>query len=255
MVAVNRVLRSLVPAEYRPIGYLTSLARRKTGQEVRSGPFAGMRYGVSSVCSAYIPKLLGTYERELAPIIEAACSRPPQLIVDVGAAEGYYAVGLAFRNPSSRVIAFEAEAEGRACLLGMAEQNGVASRVEIRGKCEAHDLEAALKDVPSPFLICDVEGYEDTLLDPALSPSLRHADILVELHDFLTPGVSGLLKARFEFTHHVQLIHQEPRSWSDYPWRTWVTTLLPASYKNWAVSEWRPVPMSWLYMKARTGRS
>jgi hypothetical protein len=251
MVAIARAVRSFVPPQYRPIGYLTSLTRRKTSLVVRSGPFAGMRYGPSSVGSAYIPKLLGIYERELVPIIETVCSANPQLIVDVGAAEGYYAVGLAIRNPSSRVVAFEAEAVGRASLQRMAEGNGVRARIEIRGRCEIQDLEEVLGDVPSPLVICDVEGHENSLLDPLLAPSLRRADILVELHDFIAPGVSHLLRTRFESTHHIQLIHQEQRSWDEFPWRTWITALLPRSYKDWAVSEWRSVPMSWLYMKSR----
>jgi predicted O-methyltransferase YrrM len=210
-----------------------------------------MRYGLSSVGSAYIPKLLGIYERELAPIIEGACSRSPQLIVDIGAAEGYYAVGMALRSPTSRIVAFEMEAAGRACLKKMAEANNVQTRIDLRGKCEAPDLEALLKDDASPLVICDVEGYEDRLLDPVLSPSLRRAGILVELHDFIIPGVSDLLQARFESTHTIQLIRQQPRSRDEFPWRTFVTALLPGSYHDWAVSEWRPVPMSWFYMTPR----
>ena len=161
-------------------------------------------------------------------------------------------MGLAMRNPLSRVVAFETEAQGRISLQKMAESNDV--YVDIHGKCEAQDLEAVLKDVPSSLLICDVEGYEYNLLDPLLSPSLCRADILVELHDFVVPGVTALLRTRFESTHDLQLIHQEPRSWDDFPWSTLVTTLLPKSYKNWAVSEWRPVPMSWLYMQSRASQ-
>ena len=253
MVAIARAIRSLVPPEYRPIGYLTALTRRKTGLVVRSGPFAGMRYGLSSFGSAYIPKLLGIYERELAPIVEKVCAQDPQLIVDVGAAEGYYAVGLAIRNRSSRVVAFEIDSLSRASLEEMAKRNNV--RIDIRGKCEAEDLEAVLKDISSALLICDVEGYEFNLLDPLLSPSLCRTDILVELHDFVVPGVTDLLNSRFESTHRLQLIRQEPRSWDDFPWRTLVTALLPRCYKDWAVSEWRSVPMSWLYMRSRINQS
>jgi hypothetical protein len=132
----------------------------------------------------------------------------------------------------------------------MAERNDV--RIDIRGKCEPENLEAVLKDISSPLLICDAEGYEYHLLDPLLSPSLCRSNILVELHDFIVPGVSDLLKTRFELTHHLQLIHQEPRNWAEFPWRTPITVLLPRPYRDWAVSEWRSVPMSWLYMQART---
>ena len=103
------LIRRIVPERYRPIGYLTHLVRQRTDCKVRLGPFAGMRYVSNSIGGAYLPKLLGIYERELTQVMEAACARQPRLIVDIGAAEGYYAVGLALRNPQATVIAFEAE--------------------------------------------------------------------------------------------------------------------------------------------------
>jgi hypothetical protein len=249
MLNPAHIIRKIIPEEYRPIGYLTSLTRKRTRRRIRSGPFAGMQYGMSSVGSAYIPKLLGIYERELAAVIENLCVRRSQLIVDIGAAEGYYAVGLAIRNPWSRVIAFEMEAAGRTALRNMALLNGVASRIEIRGKCEPVDLESALVNVESPFVICDVEGNEESLLDPAAVPTLKNSSILVEMHDFVRPGLSDAVRNRFEPTHDVRLIGQQPRSRTDFPWRTLGTALLPGFYLDWAVSEWRPVPMTWLWMQ------
>lgn len=253
--ALGNVIRTVIPERFRPIGYLQSLTRKQTLCRVRLGPFAGMRYGLCSVGSAYIPKLLGTYERELADLVEVVCSRNPELIIDIGAAEGYYAVGLALRNRTSRVIAFESEESGRAALGDMAELNQVTSRIEIRGKCEAADLESTLAGAIFPIVICDVEGYEEHLLDMAAVPSLSSATILVEMHDFVRPGLTDILRERFDGSHHIRCVLQESRSRSDFPWRTVVTAVLPNSYLEWAVSEWRPVRMSWLWMDPRTSRS
>ncbi len=244
-----RTIRKIFPERYRPIGYLTSLAQGRTQCRIRSGPFTGMRYGLMAVGSAYIPKLLGIYERELAPLIELVCSQMPECIIDIGAAEGYYAVGLAMRNTSARVIAFEAEEQGRASLLRTAELNEVSARIEIRGRCEAADLETTLGAARSPIVVCDVEGYEEQLLDPKTVPSLRKATILVELHEFVRSGITELLLTRFAPTHQIRQVHQERRSRNEFPWRTFGTTVLPNSYLDWAVSEWRPSPMSWLWME------
>src|SRR5437016_6027102 len=100
-------VRDFVPRSLRPIRYLGRLAMRRTNSTVIAGPFAGMKYIGSSVASAHIPKLLGTYEREIAGIVEEICWRKPAVLIDVGAAEGYYAVGFAMRLPDSRIIAFE----------------------------------------------------------------------------------------------------------------------------------------------------
>ena len=92
---LKKLLRSLVPERYRPIGYLEHPAKTRTRMYVASGPFKGTRYGELSFFSAYIPKLLGIYERELWGLIEAICESGPTLVVDIEAAEGYYAIGLA----------------------------------------------------------------------------------------------------------------------------------------------------------------
>lgn len=249
---IASLLRKIVPERFRPIGYLTQLTRERTGCRVRAGSFAGLRYGSNSVGSAYLPKLLGIYERELSAQVESICAAKPGLIVDIGAAEGYYAIGLARRDPQAHIVAFEMETRGQSALREMAGLNNVADRVEIRGKCEAPDLVAALGDTAAPVVVCDVEGYEEKLLDPQAVPALRQATILVELHDFIIPGITEKLKERFGATHRIEHIWQQPRSRADFPWRTLGTALLPKSYLDWAVSEWRPVRMSWLWLVPHT---
>ena len=241
-------IRQWVPERFRPIGYLTHLARKRTSSTVRLGPFKGMRYVDTAQGSAYIPKLLGIYERELTPQIEDMISRRPGLIVDLGAAEGYYAVGLARRLADTRVIAFEMEPSGQAALQKMAVLNNADDQVDIRGKCEPADLAEALGNESDAVVVCDVEGYEEKLLDPVAVPALKQASILVELHDFLVPNITQTLMQRFEATHHIEQVWQQPRSRDEFPWRTLGTSLLPDSYLDWSVSEWRPVRMSWLWM-------
>lgn len=245
------IIRKVVPGNIRPIRYLAHLTRKNTKLRVRSGPFKEMRYVENSVGSAYIPKLLGIYERELASQVEEICAQAPGLIVDIGAAEGYYAIGLATRNPGAQVIAFEMEEAGRLLLSEMARLNQVANRVEIRGRCEPQDLQHVLAGKSDPVIICDVEGYEEALLDPSVIPDLQRATILVEMHDMVIPGITEKLQARFAFTHQVSRIDQEARSRAEFPWTTLGTLLLPNSYIDWAVSEWRPQQMSWLWMKPR----
>ena len=241
-------LKNLIPERCRPIGYLNYLTKKQTGRRVRSGPFEGMSYLDVSQGSCYIPKLLGIYERELHAVVEDLIASQPETVIDLGAAEGCYAVGLARRLPEARVVAFEMEERGRTAMAAMAAMNGVTDRVEVRGKCEADDLSDVLAESKSPSLICDVEGYEDVLLDPAAVPSLAAARILVELHDFISPGLYEKITERFLPTHVVERIWQADRNISEFPWRTLGTRLIPHEYLVWAVNEWRPVRMSWLSM-------
>jgi hypothetical protein len=211
-----------------------------------------MRYAQVSYGSAYIPKLLGIYERELAPYIERAVERQPRMVVDIGAAEGYYAVGMARRLQGAQIVAFEMEAAVQVALGEMARLNAVDDRVVVLGKCELENLRAVLANESDALVICDVEGYEERLLDPAVIPALRRLPICVELHDFLVPQVTQLLLQRFSATHEVTHILQEDRSRTDFPWRTPGTMLLPRSYVDWAVSEWRPARMAWFWMTPKT---
>lgn len=244
-------LRIIIPKRLRPIGYIEHLVDTNTGGRVRGGPFAGMRYIHGAVGSAYVPKLLGIYERELNQCIEQACALNFPLIVDIGAAEGYYAVGLARRNPDARIIAFEMEEKGQAALRQMAQLNDATPRVDVRGKCELENLQSALARADRSLVVCDVEGYEENLLKPKAIPALARAHLLVEMHDFIRPGVTELITKRFTPTHAVHRIWQEPRNRGDMPYRTLGTALLPGRYLDWAVSEWRPVRMSWLWMEPK----
>jgi FkbM family methyltransferase len=284
-----KFLRAVIPKRFRPIGYLEQLAETHTGRRVAKGPFAGMRCIVGSVGSAYIPKLLGIYERELNGCVEKACALNFPLIVDIGAAEGYYAVGLARRNPKARVVAFEMAEKGRAALREMAGLNGVevieetsevgclrsepsrergseirnlilgakfrtpsaALFLDLHGKCEFENLQAALASADRSLVVCDVEGHEEFLLVPEKIPALARAHLLVEMHDCFRPGLTELITERFAPTHYVERILQEPRTRADLPYRTLGTALLPGRYLDWAVSEWRPMRMSWLWMRPK----
>ena len=248
---ISQLLRTLIPARFRPIGYLEELTRQRSGGAVRQGPFQGMRYGDRSVGSAYIPKVLGIYERELNPVVARINALRLPLVIDVGSAEGYYAVGLATTKPQARVVAFETEAAGRNALAQLAALNGVGDRVEVRGQCELADLRVALERATRALVFCDAEGYEEVLLDPAAIPALARVYLAVETHDFLCPGVTDRLAARFEPTHRAERIVQTPRSREDFPYSTLVTKLLPGRYLDWAVDEWRPEIMSWLWLEPK----
>jgi hypothetical protein len=230
---------------------LASLVRRRTGLIVRKGPFAGMRYIEEASAGAYLPKLLGIYEREVAFCIEEACQFKPLLIVDIGAAEGYYAVGLALRNPQAQVVAFEMEERGRKMLARMVEINKVSERVLISGMCQRDNLPPVF-DLGAPVLVvCDAEGREEDLLDPTRIQTLTEAWILVETHDFLRPGVKDLLRDRFAKTHQIQEVWQESRTVTEFPYATFLTRALPNRYLERVVDEGRPARMCWLWMRSR----
>ena len=193
------------------------LKKTRWSGSVVQGPFQGMRYFPRSCGSTILPKLLGTYECEIAPAVEAIAASGCDRVVDVGAAEGYYAVGLALRIPGVPLIGFEMDASARYYLRRLVRLNGVEDRVEIRGECGLEELAESLEGAARPVVVCDCEGAEGVLLDPDRVPGLRRAWLLVETHDDIVPGVSARVKSRFAATHDVETVRSRPRGPADLP--------------------------------------
>jgi hypothetical protein len=218
---------------------------RETGR-VAGGPFKGMVYSGEAIGSASDPKILGTYEAELTPTILKWSSIPFQTIIDVGAAEGYYAVGAALLWPRAKVIAFESNEQGRSLLSRMATLNGVDSRTEIKGHCDCDQLQQALQGKSSILLIMDVEGAERELLDPDKVPGLMQAYIMVEIHDDIDRGVGESVKSRLQPSHEVTEVWTKPRSILDFPQpRSFALRLYLLPYLKHHASELRAGPMCW----------
>lgn len=216
---------------------------QRQGAVVGSGPFAGMDYGIAATEGARVPRLLGCYEASLAPVIETIVARAYDLVIDIGCAEGYYAVGLARRLPAAKVIARDASPAAREACAALARRNGVLDRVEIGGVWWHEHFDICLK--ARSVVICDIEGAEDGLLDPALAVGLRDADILVEVHDCDRPGLSDAIAARFASTHRVTKLNRRIEAGVLPDWMEELSDLDRLT----ALWEWRKGPTPWLWME------
>jgi hypothetical protein len=255
MNSVKPLLRSILPSRYLPTNYLREFVDARSQGKIVGGPFAGLNYGGEAICSAFYPKILGTYEMELLPIVSEILAGDVQTIIDIGAAEGYYACGFAKILPQSKVIAFEADLRGRYLLDRNISLNHLEDKVTAKGFCDTSSLNQELDVARLPvLLICDAEGHEYELLRPDRVEKLRHCMILVELHEFLLPGITDMIKKRFAETHHIAEIQAQRRSREDYPFwnENWLTRRLPFKFIDNLLDELRPAPANWLFMKPRT---
>jgi hypothetical protein len=214
----------------------------RSGTKVLSGPFKGMEYPVRASEGSRSCRLLGAYEASLAPVIEEIVTKAYPVVIDLGSAEGYYAVGLARRLPKARVLARDANPKAQALCAALAAANGVAERVEIGGLLDHADFD--LCQAQKTLVVCDIEGAEGALLDPVRAPGLRSADILVEAHDCIQHGLSHLLVERFRATHHIRVIG---RRLDDSGLPDWMEALSDLD-RLVALWEWRSGPTPWLWM-------
>jgi hypothetical protein len=193
---------------------LHSLVRFSTRNQVAHGPFKELSLNTSD---CYPPMLLGTYEQELHNVFYSWFSHEPEDLVCIGAAEGYYAVGMARRNPTLNVIAYELDPYQKKLLAEVMRQNNV-SNVSVLDRCTQESLIDTLQSISStPYIICDIEGGEVELLDPDQITALKQAVILVEIHEVLVEGCEEALRERFDGSHKITEIYGLERQTMDFP--------------------------------------
>ncbi|MDO8911834.1 class I SAM-dependent methyltransferase [Phenylobacterium sp.] len=215
---------------------------RREGAKILSGPFAGMDYVGEATEGALAPRLLGSYESELHPAIARFAGEGFDCIVDVGCAEGYYAVGLARLMPGVTVYAYDIVEKARRACADLAAKNGVAERVVVRETFTPEGFEEFADR--RTLVMMDVEGAEDDLLRPDLSPALARMSLIVETHDVYRQGVLQRIQARFSATHDIQRLDQQGKS---VPLPAWLAAQGHLDHLI-AVWEWRIRPTPWLVM-------
>ena len=243
-------MNHLLPRALRPVAIVTARYLRWSGGIVQAGPFRGMKYIARAHCSALAPKIAGTYERELQPYLAQLLAGQPDTFIDVGAAEGYYAVGAAIAGWSPRIVAFESDPAARQGLVELMARNRVdPARIELRGICTPDELNALLAECARPAVLMDVEGFEALLLDPLRVPHLARCRILVEHHDFVLRGLRDEICRRMGATHAITVIEQAPRRASELACADPLVRLFPAGIRRRVLGEQRPFAHhGWLWL-------
>jgi len=240
----------LIAVKIQLAGLIDQL-HQKTNHLVQAGPFRGMKliahpnqyplknehhYGWNA------HQLLGCLEEELHGPIEQAIQRAPEIVVNVGCSEGYYAIGLAQRLPHAEIYAFDSSKEARALCKRAAQENHVEDRVHIKGTCHEQDILKLARLGKKIFFLIDCEGDELKLLTPRCVEALRHADLIVECHDFKNALITPTLLQLFMNSHRVDIVKEGARNPSAMPLLQNFTSL-----DRWlCVCEFRPTVMWWL---------
>ena len=255
--ALKRTVQRAVPGPYSALqrvwqGRIDRQKRRiwqtlvaGNGDRVMQGPFAGLYYPSATLGIFPTARLLGSFESELHPVVERICATRYDTIIDVGCAEGYYAVGFALRMPWAQVYAYDIDETARARCAELARANGVGDRVHIGGAFDPRVLHGWA--TARTLLWSDCEGCEVDILRPDLAPEERAFDLIVELHDFLRPGAKGTIVERFTGSHDITIIRGCERDRRAYP----ALASLRARDQRLALSELRPVTMEWAVMMAQ----
>lgn len=216
---------------------------------VRNGFFKGMRYpDFLAAGSAIYPKFIGSYESELTPTLNEILKKKYELIIDVGCAEGYYAVGLAKLMPHAKILAYDTDPRARNLCKQIAVLNKVVDRIDIKGTLTAFEL-GNISIIPNKTLIIsDCEGYEKKLFTVDNIQHLKDCSILIETHDLFDMSISEYLKNLFYNTHQSPIVISsldDIKKAQTYQYEE--TTHLDLNLMKIIFEEQRKAIMEWLY--------
>jgi hypothetical protein len=158
------------------------------GGIVGYGPLKGLRLSEEAWWGApdKASMLLGLYEQEL---LIALCNDPlteKSNFIDIGAADGYYGIGLVMAGFYKKSFCFEISEKGRNTIKLNAEVNRVASQVTVYGEAVKTLFNNFSQDqMNDSVVLVDIEGGEFELLSEAFLEKFQQAYILIEIHNWV----------------------------------------------------------------------
>ena len=188
---------------------------------IQYGPFKGLRLDGESHWSEGDrgAMVLGLYEQEVLNLLKE-CSRPKGVFINLGAADGYYAIGVLIANLFAKAIAFEITEEGQNVIRAQAEFNHVTDRLTVLGKAEIGFAQSLSKaDLLDSVVLCDIEGGEFEVFTPETFQDLQSSTIVIELHEWFSDAeqrVGKLIDACAK-THTYRFFRTGSRDLSHFP--------------------------------------
>lgn len=217
---------------------------------VRYGHFSGMKlpqrtyWGRSEISC----QLLGIYEKEIQKSIFDNSVRR-KYFIDIGAADGYFAIGVLVANIFESSIAYEIDPRGRQIIEQNAALNEVSDRIQVRDEAKSTWYEEYSKEFLADCLILmDVEGFEFSLMNKISFMNLSSSIIIIEIHDFLVQNGENMLQKLLhdsESTHSHKFIESGSRDLNAFS----ELANYSDDYRWLIASEGRSQVMNWLIFK------
>ena len=221
----------------------------RTNNKIIGGIFHGVHHNGEAHESTLCPKLIGTYEKEIAQELCEICAEKNSFI-DIGCAEGYYTTGIAKTTNIDTVIGIDISD------LALVQARKSAVLNEVDAKCHFFkNIEPAAKLIKGNSLVMiDVDGSEIEVIQKlmsTLSTSQKEvAELLIET-DFNSDGSSNEIEITKELNKHNFTVTKIIRQ-SVHNRFSAVSNKLTTSFLDQAIYglEGRPSNQKWLIAKA-----
>ena len=190
-----------------------------------------------------MPKILGTYEEELFPVFESLKETPFRSLINIGCADGFFAVGLANSLKFKKVIAVDINSEALEVCKENRGANGILIPFEYLPAIDGASLSKLLRENPASLVLCDCEGYERELFDSVRTETIGQAYFIIECHDFFDPSITEQIEKVLSPTHTLTKIFEGARNPNAFE----ELEELSNSDRWQAMNELRPELMHWIY--------
>lgn len=184
---------------------------------IKYGPFKGLKLtsntwwggnDLGSMC-------FGLYENELLEFLHSESLVKRDTFVDIGAADGYYAIGLLKSKRIKKALCFEITSEGRNTIEQNWNINEQPGEIEIKGDV-FKDFKSSINNInlKKSIVLIDIEGAEFSFLENEVLRTLRDTVIAIEIHNWIPNFIelySGFLKNANEF-FDIEILDRKERN-------------------------------------------
>ena len=191
---------------------LASIIDKKHSSTIQYGPFQGMILSQGDWWGKIDrPSMIyGFYEQE---VLESLTSNKGKYktLIDVGAADGYYAIGGIISGTFEKAICYEIAKEGQDQIKKNADLNKVSKNIEIRGEAKENFYnDFTHEELASSLILMDIEGLEFDIFSKSKDfQTLKNSSLIIESHalyfDDGKEKQEGLIKMAEEFFNVTEL--------------------------------------------------
>ena len=185
---------------------------------VKRGLFEGMHlgeeihWGKADVAS----KIFGLYESE---VIEFIKDKHYKSLINLGAADGYYPIGILMKKMAKHAYCFEENPLGAKYINANAKLNRLNGDISIYGRADSQFYKQLPDGVigGNNLVLCDIEGGEFDLFTDEVISVFSQSSFIIEIHDFKFDDGKNKRKALIDSfkDFDIEMVKSRPKRWSD----------------------------------------
>ena len=132
-------------------------------------------------------KIVGCYEQEVQDkIVEFQKKNKKKYFVNLGAGEGYFALGALHSGLFEKSLAFEISDLSRNIMIENSKLNNLEDRLLIKHKASENflkDLDSSFNKISDIFFLADMEGDEFNIFNNENLQVIKNCNLIIEFHE------------------------------------------------------------------------